>query len=171
VSSGELKAAAAGADIVDVFLLANTPCQLYDGLRILQSVRAIAFSPSRSTLAAQFDEATSQKPLTLEGAARAYALLVALTIVEENTPVTVSRLPVSRLEWGPAIVTCFARSIRPTSVTTIGPRAVLRRNSKSSAAESLNSISGPAVTVVSTRDHSGSRTSRLSANVNKGNPS
>jgi hypothetical protein len=139
---------------IEAYVFANTPVQLYEALRSLETVWALSKWDTEDLINAY--KKLTQEPLhKLERVASAYAVLTALTLKgTDEANVALQRVEPSRLQRGAAIVDYWRRSARPTNLVTASPGPSLSRPTPSSTISHRSSASFPAGSAA-TAGHSG----------------
>lgn len=111
--------------LIEAYLLANNPMQLYRQFRENSQVQDLARSISNQSMIDCYNKRAQKEHKILEDIVVSYAILVGLTFMEyEEAIIAFGKLDLSHLDWGNSIREIFDATARITNV--LSPRVPVR---------------------------------------------
>lgn len=115
-------------EIIDIFLVANTPTYLFRRLRQSDVVRQLAQDCDPEKLAADYDAIATEGTRELAAQALGYALLVALSASTSERAIALLReRPTGTLDWTPAMQAIALSEYTPTIITNLTAKSLPSR--------------------------------------------
>lgn len=103
--------------LIESYLIANTPLQLYRLLRGSTDLQVLARNNSIELLLEEYNRHASKKKKSIEDAVIAYSVLIAITFLEPKQALAAfDTLHLSRLDWGDTIKSIFEATSQTTNI-------------------------------------------------------
>jgi hypothetical protein len=116
-------------EIISIYFFANTPMYLYRNFRNMESIKELTKTIPISSLINEFDERTQKDKKSEEDIAIAYAILIAITLLEyRDALATFEKIELSKLDWGIEIKDIFIKTSPITGFLEISQKPKISTN-------------------------------------------